>query len=125
MLLDPPQTESGQHRSGELLGGRFSLLRPLGEGAIGVVWVARDEALAAEVAVKLLRPELAKPETVERLAREAHTLAQLAHPAIVAGLDFGVTERGAPYLAMELLKGETLDKMLASEGPLPPERAAA
>jgi serine/threonine protein kinase len=125
MLLDRPPSEAGEHCSGELVGGRFTLQRPLGEGAIGIVWLARDETLATDVAVKLLRPKLVRGEAVERLAREARTLAQLAHPAIVTGLDLGVSARGAAFLAMELLKGQTLDSLRKTEGRLTPEHAAA
>jgi len=108
-----------------MIAGRYVLTRKLGEGGMGFVWVARSRALDVDVALKMLRPEIAGAEGVERMAREARTAAQLGHPAMVRVLDFGSTERGAPFLAMELLQGEELQTMLRRAGRLPAERAAA
>jgi eukaryotic-like serine/threonine-protein kinase len=114
-----------EHRPGDVIAGRYVLTRKLGEGGMGFVWVARSRALDVDVALKMLRPEIAGAEGVERMAREARTAAQLGHPAMVRVLDFGSTERGAPFLAMELLQGEELQTMLLRAGRLPAERAAA
>ena len=114
-----------EHRPGDVIAGRYVLTRKLGEGGMGVVWVARSKALDVDVALKMLRPEIAGTEGVERMAREARTAAQLGHPAMVRVLDFGSSERGAPFLAMELLQGEELQTMLLRAGRLPAERAAA
>lgn len=92
---------------------------------MGVVWVARSSALDVDVALKMLRPELAGTEAVERMAREARTAAQLGHPAMVRVLDFGTSEQGEPFLAMELLQGEDLHTLLERERRLPAERAVA
>jgi eukaryotic-like serine/threonine-protein kinase len=114
-----------EHRPGDVIADRYVLQRKLGEGGMGFVWVARSKALDVDVALKMLRPEVASAEAVERMAREARTAAQLGHPAMVRVLDFGSSELGEPFLAMELLQGEELQTMLLREQRLTAERAAA
>jgi eukaryotic-like serine/threonine-protein kinase len=114
-----------EHRPGDVIAGRYVLERKLGEGGMGFVWVARSVALDVDVALKMLRPEIAGAEAVERMAREARTAAQLGHPAMVRVLDFGRSEQGEPFLVMELLHGEELHKLLLRERRLTAERAAA
>jgi serine/threonine-protein kinase len=124
----PPELASvlhSEHRPGDVIADRYVLQRKLGEGGMGFVWVARSMALDVDVALKMLRPEIASAEAVERMAREARTAAQLGHPAMVRVLDFGRSEQGEPFLAMELLHGEELQAMLLRERRLTPERAAA
>ncbi|MES1189249.1 MAG: serine/threonine-protein kinase [Myxococcales bacterium] len=114
-----------EHRPGDVIAGRYVLQKKLGEGGMGFVWVARSMALDVDVALKMLRPEIAGTEAVERMAREARTAAQLGHPAMVRVLDFGRSEQGEPFLVMELLQGEELNTMLLRAQRLPAERAAA
>jgi len=125
MASETAPSEQADHRSGEVIAGRYVLQRKLGEGGMGVVWVARSTALDVDVALKMLRRELAGTQAVERMAREARTAAQLGHPAMVRVLDFGTSELGQPFLAMELLQGEELHLLLAREQRLSAERAAA
>ena len=90
----------------------------LGSGATGDVFRARDLRLGRDVAVKLLRPELASdPERLRRFEREAHAASALNHPNLVHIYDIGREEQ-APYIVMELVEGRTLRQMLAV-GPLP------
>jgi serine/threonine protein kinase len=103
------------HVPGEVIAGRYTLRAKLGEGAMGVVWSAHSRALDVDVALKMLRPELAKTAAVERMAREARMAAQLGHPALVRVIDFGNSESGEPFVAMELLEGEELNARLARE----------
>ncbi|WP_449064084.1 serine/threonine-protein kinase, partial [Planomonospora algeriensis] len=108
---------------------RYRLLRQLGSGGMGTVWLARDEMLDREVAVKELTPppgmnEAQRAETVARAVREAQATAQLRHPAVVAVHDVAVHD-GKPWIVMELLRGRTLAEFVAERGPLPPEQAAA
>ncbi len=92
--------------------GRFTVLRTLGEGGMGVVYAARDEELERVVAIKLLRDDGGDSEGERRrLLREAKALARLSHPAVVTVHDVGVHE-GHTFLAMELVDGETLDAWL-------------
>lgn len=90
---------------------------------MGVVWVAHSTALDVDVALKMLRPELAGTQAVDRMAREARAAAQLGHPAMVRVLDFGTSEQGEPFLAMELLSGEELNTRLEREQRLPAQAA--
>ncbi|WP_084774579.1 serine/threonine-protein kinase [Nonomuraea candida] len=110
------------------LAGRYSLLRPLGAGGMGKVWLARDEMLDRDVAVKeLTLPEGMSPkeraDSVTRAVREAQATARLRHPGIVALHDV-VVEQERPWLVMELLRGRTLAETVRDHGPMPPEHAA-
>ncbi|MBG0815493.1 serine/threonine-protein kinase [Planomonospora sp. ID82291] len=108
---------------------RYRLLRRLGSGGMGTVWLAKDEMLDREVAVKELTPppglsEAQRAEAVARAVREAQATARLRHPAVVAVHDVAVHD-GRPWIVMELLRGRTLAEFVAERGPLPPEQAAA
>jgi serine/threonine-protein kinase len=101
--------------AGEVVAGRYRLIRELGQGGMGVVWVAHSLPLGVDVAIKLIRTGAADEELTSRMAREAQVTAALGHPAIVRVFDFGSTEHGDPYLAMELAHGETIGALLARE----------
>ncbi|MBF8190971.1 serine/threonine protein kinase [Nonomuraea sp. K274] len=110
------------------LAGRYSLLRPLGAGGMGKVWLARDEMLDRDVAVKeLTLPEGLSPkeraDSVTRAVREAQATARLRHPGIVALHDV-VVEQERPWLVMELLRGRTLGETVREFGPMPADYAA-
>jgi serine/threonine-protein kinase len=100
--------------------GRYVLLSLLGEGSMGSVWVADDPLLNIKVALKLLKPTALGNHGAERLLREARAVAQVKHPSIVQMLDFGVSQEGEPYLALELLEGETV-RTFTGTGELTPE----
>jgi eukaryotic-like serine/threonine-protein kinase len=85
---------------------------------MGVVWVAHSLVLGVDVAIKLIRAGRADPDLASRMAREAQVTATLGHSAIVRVFDFGTTERGDPFLVMELAHGETLAALLRREGKL-------
>jgi serine/threonine-protein kinase len=104
--------------------GRYRLTRRIGRGGMGEVWSAWHKGLKRQVAVKLLRPERgAVPEAVARFEREVEATTALSHPNTVRLFDYGVTEDGIWYYAMELLEGRSLADLVASDGPLPPPRA--
>jgi len=115
-----PPARSGQHAArfvpGTIIAERYRLIRELGEGGMGVVWVAHSLVLGVDVAIKLIRAGRADPELASRMAREAQVTATLGHPAIVRVFDFGTTDRGDPFLVMELAHGETLAALLRREG---------
>ncbi len=101
------------------------LVRVLDQGSMGSVWVATHAGLGTEVAVKFMSPEVAKnPTLVARFSREAHAAAQLKSPHVVQILDHGITPDGVPYIAMELLEGESLQKRLKRDGCLAPALTA-
>jgi len=100
---------------GRLVGHKYELERPLGEGGMACVWRARNLLLDMPVALKLLRPELASPETAARLRAEARASAHFVHPAIIRVFDIEETPSGEPCIVMELLEGETLYERLERE----------
>ncbi len=102
--------------------GRHEILGLAGAGGMGTVYVARQDGLDREVALKILG-KLAGERDVERFQREARALARLRHPGIVAVHEVG-SEEGLHYYTMDLLRGRTLADEVA-EGPLEPRRAAA
>ncbi|HYQ00545.1 MAG TPA: serine/threonine-protein kinase [Polyangiaceae bacterium] len=110
---------------GVIVAQKFQLVRILGEGGMGSVWVAKNLALDVHVALKLIRSELAQnvPGLEERLLQEARAAASIEHPAVIKIFDFGMTELSDPYIAMELLHGESLGGTLKRRGKLNPVRA--
>src|SRR5437764_3838068 len=110
-----------------LLGGRYQLGEVLGYGGMAEVHRGRDVRMGREVAIKLLRPDLARdPSFQGRFRREAQAAAALSHPAIVAVYDTGEDHHDGvvtPYIVMEYVEGRTLRDVLASEGRLLPQRA--
>src|SRR5262245_43394143 len=88
--------------------GPYEIVEPLGAGGMGEVYRARDPRLRRDVAIKVLPPHLSKdPEALARFEREAHAVAALSHPNILAIFDVG-NDRGLAYVVTELLEGETL-----------------
>jgi serine/threonine protein kinase len=105
----------------ETVGGRYRLGERLGHGGMGEVFAAHDLRLDREVALKLLRADLAGQDRMrERVLAEARLAARLTHPHVVGVLDTGEQD-GRPYVVMERLSGRTLRDELAG-GPLPAER---
>lgn len=116
-------------RIGTTLGGRYRLGAKIGTGGMSDVYAATDELLGRDVAVKMMRPDLARDTTfLERFRREAQNAAKLNHPAIVAVYDTGQTpdEDGAvPYIVMERVHGETLRDIIQDSGKMSLNDAAA
>lgn len=109
---EPRLTES------RILGGTYELLRRIDSGAMGTVFEARHLRLNRRVAVKVLsRQPALRPEVLERFRQEAEIMSRLEHPHIATILDFDVTEHGEPYLVLELLHGETLEKRILRDAP--------
>ncbi|HEU0032284.1 MAG TPA: serine/threonine-protein kinase [Kofleriaceae bacterium] len=109
--------------AGVQAGARYRLVRELGRGATGVVYLARDAELDRDVAVKLLHPHLAGTERADALARffhEARVMASLRHPNVVAVLDMDEASR---RIVMELAAGGTLRDVLRERGARPLRRA--
>jgi serine/threonine-protein kinase len=113
--------------SPQVLGERYEIGGVLGRGGMAEVHHGRDLRLGREVAVKVLRSDLARdPSFQVRFRREAQAAASLNHPAIVAVYDTGedrTTTGATPYIVMEYVEGETLRDVLRREGRLSPERA--
>ncbi|MBK6308271.1 MAG: protein kinase [Gemmatimonadetes bacterium] len=104
-----------QPRLAQALAGQYALLRPLGQGGMGTVFLARDLTLDREVAIKVISPELAaSPELKQRFLQEARTVAKLRHPNIVAVYSAG-EGNGLLYFVMEFVPGESLRDRLTRE----------
>ena len=118
-LHEAPRRDRAAFDAGQLLAGRFELLRRLGSGGLAEVFAARDRSCGAEVAIKILHAHLAEdPLVAERFRRELPITRGLDHPGIVRVFDLH-QHRGRPFFSMELLRGRTLDALLLEEGPLP------
>src|SRR5919202_6091282 len=116
---------------GVLMAGRYHLEKRLGRGAMGQVYLARDQNLITRrVAVKTVRPDILtdedmqEGEAIARFEREARTAASIRHPNVVDVTDFGKSPEGVFFLVMEYVEGETLFQLLRREGTVSPQRAA-
>ena len=108
-----------------LIGGRYEIEQLLGHGGMATVHRARDTQLDRQVAVKLMRPDLADdPVFGARFVTEARSAASISHPNVVTVLDFG-TEGPGPYIVMELVDGGDLAALLHRKGRLTAPRAAS
>jgi serine/threonine-protein kinase len=105
---------------GRLIGGRYRVIAPLGEGGMATLWRAVDEQLDREVAVKILRPQYSgDPGFAARFKQEARSAGSLAHPNIVSVYDYGTDpEDESQYIVMQLVDGEDLAGVLRQRGTL-------
>ncbi|HEX5098359.1 MAG TPA: serine/threonine-protein kinase [Polyangiaceae bacterium] len=109
---------------GQLIGGRYRVTGVLGEGGMGKVYVGEQQmgSTVRKVAIKTLHSHLSKdPSVLQRFHRECGTVAQLEHPNTIKFFDFGATQDGTLYIAMEFVAGKPLSDAI-SHGPLAPER---
>ena len=118
--VTPPSSENTLQRMLELaLGQQYEIVRPLGQGGMGAVYLARERSLERFVAIKVLRPELAEAhDGRERFRREARIAAQLSHPGIVPLHTFGEVG-GIWYFVMGYVRGTSLAERLRLEGHIP------
>ena len=119
---------------GDVLCGRFRILRAVGEGGMGHVFEAYDSELAVHVALKIIRPEIASnPETLNRFRQEVRLARQITHPNVCRTFDIeretsvvdpaSGTKKELVFLTMEFLLGETLDSRVKRSGLLPLDEA--
>src|SRR5207344_437176 len=117
---DPPKPVE-KELSGRI--GKYDILRPLGKGAMGQVYLARDTMLDRDVALKVMVAQIADdPELKARFEREAKAVAKMTHPNVVTVFDLGNHVDGSPFIAMELLKGMDLQKAIRTPPPMTVER---
>ncbi len=94
----------------------YRILGQLGEGGMGVVYVAEDTRLGRRVAIKFPHAGSDERHYRARFLREARAVSRLSHKNIAAVFDYGETDDGQPYIVMELVTGQTLGDLLAAEG---------
>ena len=117
--------ESSAAPAEEVISDRYRIVECIGKGAMGTVYRAEHVQLGKAMAVKLLHRDLEQnPENVARFHREAEAASRLNHPNTVHVFDFGTTESGSLFLAMEYVEGEDLGKIIAREGAMPFGRVA-
>ena len=110
---------------GTVIDNRYTVIEPLGGGGMAQVYLAHDEVLDRDVALKMLRSQYANDEEfVERFRREAQSAARLTHPNIVSIYDRGRSEDGAYYIAMEHVPRGTLKERIIRDGAFDPGVAA-
>ncbi|MBC7976817.1 MAG: serine/threonine protein kinase, partial [Myxococcales bacterium] len=111
-------------KTGDVIEGRYRILRTLGEGGMGTVFLAEHTLIKRRVALKLLHPELATDaEVVERFMNEARAAGTLGHPNIVESTDMGFTPERVPYIVFEFLEGALLTDEIYRVGGLTVRRA--
>lgn len=109
---------------GVLVGGKYRIVRLIGEGGMGMVYEAHHEHLGSQVALKFLHPDLAqRPALVARFLQEARVSASIRSPHVTQVVDVDQTPEGEAYLVMELLEGESLERRLERGSPLPSAEA--
>jgi serine/threonine protein kinase len=107
-----------------VINNRYHVLDSLGSGGMARVYLAHDEVLDRDIALKVLRHSFASDEEfIERFRREARIAAALSHPNIASVYDLGQTQDGSHYMAMEYVLGVTLRDLIRSKGPLTPRKA--
>lgn len=118
-----PRQEPVALAIGDVLGGRYEIIKPLGEGGMGRVYEATDQQLQRRVAIKVAREGMTDATSLARFTREARAAAALAHPNTCRLYEVG-EHGGQPFLVMELLDGESLAERLRRE-PIAPRDAIA
>lgn len=111
-------------KPGEVIEGRYRIIKTIGEGGMGTVYLAEHTLIKRRVAVKLLHPEFADDASViERFMNEARAAGTLGHPNIVESTDMGFSEARVPYIVFEYLEGSLLTDEIYRLGGLPVRRA--
>ncbi|RJO63089.1 MAG: serine/threonine protein kinase, partial [Myxococcales bacterium] len=122
-LADAAPTDADDTYMGRVLGGKYLVLKHLGDGGMGRVYAAEHLTLNKKVAVKILHKSLLRNETqVKRFQREAWSASRLDHPNSISIIDFGATDDGSHFIIMEYLEGRDLTTVIAEDFPLKPER---
>ena len=120
----------GQNAQGDLVGtviaDRYHVMKKLGEGGMGAVYLAEHVKMGRKSAIKVMNPGMNQdPDAIARFNREASNASRMNHPNICAIYDFGETPEGLIYLAMEFIEGQSLTSLIEKSGSLPPARAGS
>src|SRR5258708_6749440 len=104
---------------GQVLDGRYKIIRRIGEGGMGEVYAAEHVHIAKKFAIKLLRSEIvSNAEAVQRFRQEARSSSEIKHPNIIQIEDFGSLPDGRIYMCMELLNGAALNDLIMQPQPV-------
>ena len=110
---------------GSIIGERYHVLKKLGEGGMGQVYLAEHVKMGRKSAVKVMNPGMVHDaDAISRFNREAANASRINHPNVAGIYDFGETSEGLIYLAMEFIEGESLTSLVEKNGALTPARAA-
>jgi len=117
---------AGASLIGTVIADRYHILKKLGEGGMGQVYLAEHVKMGRPSAIKVMAPSMMQDaDAISRFNREASNASRISHPNVAAIYDFGETSDGLIYLAMEFVEGEPLTSLLERQGPLPAARAAS
>ena len=110
---------------GAVIADRYNVIKKLGEGGMGTVYLAEHVKMGRKSAIKVMNPGMVSDaDAISRFNREASNASRINHPNVAAVYDFGETSDGLIYLAMEFIEGPSLTKVIEENGSLPPARAA-
>jgi len=122
--IPPSKTRINELAPGVVLGGRYEILQLLGRGGMGAVYKAQDKELDRTVALKLIRPDLARnPEMVRRFKQELILARQVTHKNVIRIFDLGQAD-GIKFITMDFVAGHDLRALLKEKGKFPPTEAA-
>jgi serine/threonine-protein kinase len=109
---------------GQVIADRYYIIKKLGEGGMGAVYLGEHVKMGRKSAIKVMNPGMAAdPDAISRFNREASNASRISHPNVCQIYDFGETTEGVIYLAMEFIEGSALTDLIEKEGALPPARA--
>jgi hypothetical protein len=109
---------------GQVVADRYHIIKKLGEGGMGAVYLGEHVKMGRKSAIKVMNPSMANdPDAISRFNREASNASRISHPNVCQIYDFGETPEGIIYLAMEFIEGAALTDIIDREGALPPARA--
>ncbi|HSQ68201.1 MAG TPA: protein kinase, partial [Polyangiaceae bacterium] len=120
-------TEGPERLIGVEIGGKYKIVRILGEGGMGCVYQGEQKlgATVRKVAIKTLHEHLSHdPQILARFEREVGTVAALQHPNTIQVFDFGKMDDGTLYIVMEFVEGQSVAAVIEREGPMDPARVA-
>ena len=117
--------DGGAELIGSIIADRYHVVKKLGEGGMGRVYLAEHVKMGRMSAVKVMNRRMAlDPDAISRFNREAANASRISHPNVAAIYDFGETREGLIYLAMEFVEGDSLSTLVEQNGALPARRAA-
>jgi serine/threonine protein kinase len=119
------QGEASKDLVGTIIAERYHIIKKLGEGGMGQVYLAEHVKMGRKSAVKVMNPGMVQNvDAISRFNREAQNASRINHPNVAGIYDFGETAEGLVYLAMEFIEGEPLTEIIKQHGALPPMRAS-